>query len=135
MRRALPWSLNHPFIYLFGSNWYNAILVEEGCQSGRLGRSRKPLWPYGPPWVRIPPPPLIISQSITEYKKPDGHIVVRFFLFSHYVFQEALSLVLLTLKMNDIARNPTPTKRMIKDCQASGLNIGPIILRLASINS
>ena len=29
----------------------------ERCQSGRMGRSRKPLWTLCPPWVRIPPSP------------------------------------------------------------------------------
>ncbi len=32
-------------------------LRAEGCQSGRMGRPRKPLWPFGSPWVRIPHPP------------------------------------------------------------------------------
>ena len=30
----------------------------EGCQSGRMGRPRKPLRSFGPPWVRIPLLPL-----------------------------------------------------------------------------
>jgi hypothetical protein len=35
----------------------------EVCQSGRLGRSRKPLWSLRPPWVRIPPSPQVGRSS------------------------------------------------------------------------
>ena len=35
----------------------------ERCQSGRLGRSRKPLWVSHPPWVRIPPSPLNVYNK------------------------------------------------------------------------
>ena len=35
----------------------------EGCESGRIGWSRKPLW-GNPPWVQIPlPPPRVVTQS------------------------------------------------------------------------
>ena len=34
----------------------------EGCQSGRSGRSRKPLCRKAP-WVRIPPPPPILTRD------------------------------------------------------------------------
>ena len=34
----------------------------EGCESGRIGWSRKPLW-RKPPWVQIPLPPLVTGRS------------------------------------------------------------------------
>ena len=45
--------------YVAGSRGrsYKAPTSEERCRSGRSGRSRKPLYPYGVPWVRIPPSP------------------------------------------------------------------------------
>ena len=36
----------------------------EKNQSGRLGRSRKPLWALRPPWVRISPSPLEVGGEV-----------------------------------------------------------------------
>ena len=39
-----------------------------------MGRSRKPLWSFGPPWVRIPPSPLQVtvrlSRAVGNYLDP-----------------------------------------------------------------
>ncbi len=34
-----------------------AALTRERCQSGRMYRTRNPVWRYASPWVRIPPSP------------------------------------------------------------------------------
>ena len=129
------WVRSRVLVYLSGSNWYNAILVQEGCQSGRLGRSRKPLWAFGPPWVRIPPPPLLLPYRGGIIKKPDNRDRQVFSFPKYGSDQDDLSLVLLIRKMNPIASNPPPIKRMIKDCKTRGLKIGLRTLTLASINS
>ena len=46
-------------------------LTTEGCQSGRMGQSRKLLRSSGPPWVRIPRlPPVRPRASMEIHEKP-----------------------------------------------------------------
>ena len=46
-------------------------LTTEGCQSGRMGQSRKLLRSSGPPWVRIPRLPPVRSRASMEiHAKP-----------------------------------------------------------------
>ena len=46
---------------------YKARPSTERCRSGRSGRSRKPFYPYGVPWVRIPPsPPDILITALIQ---------------------------------------------------------------------
>ena len=60
LSNCAPWlSLNDPQPVI--------IVATERCQSGRMGRSRKPLWSLSPPWVRIPPSPQVISSPKAAY--------------------------------------------------------------------
>ena len=58
-------------------DWSNDLAVESGdterCESGRIGRSRKPLTGNGP-WVRIPPSPPLPRQEQTPLKEGEHGI-------------------------------------------------------------
>src|SRR5690606_21345616 len=47
----------------------------EGCLSGLKGRSRKPVYRFAVPWVRIPPPPLRNPEATTSVGPPWGAVV------------------------------------------------------------
>ena len=65
----------HVTIERTGDRWYNRrasfqMSYAERCESGRIGRSRKPLSRKGP-WVRIPPsPPYRTSCGPSAYFEP-----------------------------------------------------------------
>ena len=75
------------------------------------------------------------STSLRDKKNLTISICQVFLLHVTKLYQEGLTPSLLIRKINPIAKNPTPIRRMINDCQVSGLKIGPITLTLASINS
>ena len=101
-----------------------------------MGRSRKPLWPYGPPWVRIPPPPLHFYPQHQEIKKPDESIRQVLILYVSKKDQDFFSPVaFLILKIKPMVNKLAPINKMTNDCNSSGLNMGPITLTLASISS
>ncbi len=58
-------------------DWSDDLAVESGdterCESGRIGRSRKPLTGNGP-WVRIPPSPPLPRQEQTPLKEGEHGI-------------------------------------------------------------
>jgi hypothetical protein len=82
--------------------------------------------PQGPPWVRIPPPPLVFWQ---RKKKPDNSTCQVFLILGFSDDRkcqspEGLSPARRMRRIKDMVNKPAPIRRMVNDCQISGLKTG-----------
>ena len=90
--------------------------------------------PQGPPWVRIPPPPL--QPRSPPIKIPDSGRCQEFDFNSMgdwlYQLLEFLFPARRTRRINDMVNNPAPVSKIRNDCQIKGLKTGETIREVLS---